>query len=114
MSTHDERLRTYWLQALVSAARAATSPAVRRAHAQAVATVAKSAPEPRAARLIADAVQLYTEPGACSCCVCQNIHSVALLILPGIRLSLVEDVCLILRRSPLQEMQAPGSSQACC
>ena len=84
MSTHDERLRTYWLQALVSAARAATSPAVRRAHAQAVATVAKSAPEPRAARLIADAVQLYTEPGACSCCVCQTNYSVALLMLPGI------------------------------
>ena len=50
----------------MSAARAATSPAVRRAHAQAVATVAKSALEPRAARLVADAVQLYSDPGACS------------------------------------------------
>ena len=98
----------------MSAARAATSPAVRRGHAQAVATVAKSAPEPRAAKLIADAVQLYTDPGACLCCVCQILHSVALLILPGGRLSLVEDMCLILRCSPLQEMQAPGSSQACC
>ncbi|CAK0785632.1 hypothetical protein CVIRNUC_008843 [Coccomyxa viridis] len=51
------------LKALMSAARTATSPAVRRGHAQAVATVAKSAPEPRAARLITDAVQLYTDPG---------------------------------------------------
>ena len=84
MSTHDERLRTYWLQALVSAARATTSPAVRRAHAQAVATVAKSAPEPRAAKLVADAVQLYSDPGVRSCCTCLNVHSIALLILPGV------------------------------
>lgn len=47
----------------MSAARTASSPAVRRAFAQATAAVAKTAPETRAAKLVADVVQLYSEPG---------------------------------------------------
>ena len=47
----------------MSAARSASSPTVRRSFAQAAATVAKTASEARTARLIADAVQLYSDPG---------------------------------------------------
>ena len=50
-------------QALMSAARTASSPAVRRSFAQAAAAVAKTASEARTAKLIADAVQLYSDPG---------------------------------------------------
>jgi len=50
-------------QALISAARMASSPAVRRSFAQAAAAVAKTASEARTAKLIADAVQLYSDPG---------------------------------------------------
>ena len=50
-------------QALMSAARTASSPAVRRSFAQAAAAVAKTASGARTAKLIADAVQLYSDPG---------------------------------------------------
>ena len=55
--------RIHVMQALLSAARSANSPAVRRSLAQAVAAVAKTASEARTAKLIADAAQLYSDPG---------------------------------------------------
>lgn len=54
----------FGMQALLSAARTANSPTVRRSFAQATVAVAKTASETRAAKLVADAVQLYSEPGA--------------------------------------------------
>ena len=51
-------------QALVGAARGEHSGAVRRAYAVAVAALARQAPEARVAKLVAEAVELYTEPGA--------------------------------------------------
>lgn len=47
----------------MSAARSASSPTVRRSFAQASAAVAKTASEARMAKLVADAVQLYSDPG---------------------------------------------------
>jgi hypothetical protein len=51
-------------QALVGAARGEPSGAVRRAYAAAAAALARQAPEARVAKLVAEAVGLYTEPGA--------------------------------------------------
>lgn len=55
-----------WLraQALVGAARGEHSGAVRRAYAVAAAALARQAPEARVAKLVAEAVEIYTEPGA--------------------------------------------------
>ncbi len=52
-------------QALVGAARGEPSGAVRRAYAAAAAALARQAPEARVAKLVAEAVGLYAEPGAC-------------------------------------------------
>jgi hypothetical protein len=51
-------------QALLGAARSEGSMAVRRSYAQAIAAVAKCASEAGVSRLVADAVRLYTDPGA--------------------------------------------------
>ncbi len=52
----------------MSAARSASSPTVRRSFAQAIAAVAKTASEARTAKLVADAVQLYSDPGVTHLC----------------------------------------------
>ena len=62
------------MQALLSAARSASSPAVRRSLAQAVAAVAKTASESRTAKLIADAVQLYSDPGGAHASIIQALR----------------------------------------
>ena len=51
------------LQALVGAAKGERSGGVRRAYASTAAQVAKFAPEPRVAKLVADAVELFHDPG---------------------------------------------------
>lgn len=51
------------VQALVGAAQAEKSLTVQRSYAQAAATVAKHASEARLAKLVEDAVALYTTPG---------------------------------------------------
>ena len=57
------------LQALISAARSASSPTVRRSFAQAAAAVAKTASEARTAKLVTDAVHLYSDPGVAHFCM---------------------------------------------
>ena len=55
--------------------------AVRRSYAQAVAAVAKAAPEAGRARLVADTVALYTQPGApfwALCALCRLWGSMGL------------------------------------
>lgn len=51
------------VQALVTAARAEKSTTVQRAYAQAAATVAKYSSEARVAKLVEEAVSMYTTPG---------------------------------------------------
>ena len=62
------------VQALLTAARAEKSTTVQRSYAQAAATVCKYASEARAAKLVEEAVDLYTTPGEFSqrffCCCC--------------------------------------------
>ena len=53
------------LQALVGAAQAEKSTTVQRSYAQAAATVAKHTSEARLAKLVQEAVALYTNPGVC-------------------------------------------------
>ncbi len=53
------------LQALVGAARSERSTAVKRSYAQAAAAVIKYAPEARAAKVVAEAAALYSDPGTC-------------------------------------------------
>ncbi len=47
----------------MQAAAAERSAAVRKAYAQAAASVAKTAPEARAAKMVQEAVDMYHEPG---------------------------------------------------
>ena len=47
----------------MQAAAAERSAAVRKAYAQAAASVAKTAPEARAAKMVQEAVDMYREPG---------------------------------------------------
>lgn len=51
------------IQALVTAARAEKSTTVQRSYAQAAASVARYASEARMAKLVEDAVTMYTLPG---------------------------------------------------
>jgi len=49
------------LQALVGAARAEPNGTVRRAYASATAAVVKYAPDARVGKLVAEAIEIYTE-----------------------------------------------------
>lgn len=51
------------VQALVTAARAEKSTTVQRSYAQAAATVAKYSSEAQVAKLVEEAVTMYTTPG---------------------------------------------------
>ena len=60
---HGSYSLLYPSQALVGAARVEKSSAVRRAYASSAATVARNAPDARVGKLVAEAVEMYTEPG---------------------------------------------------
>ena len=51
------------MQAMVTAARAEKSATVQRSYAQAAGTVAKYSSEARVAKLVEEAVTMYTTPG---------------------------------------------------
>lgn len=59
-------------QALVGAAVGERSGAVRRAYATAAAALARQAPEAQVAKLVAEAVALYTDPGAATAPSCYS------------------------------------------
>ena len=104
------------MQALLSAARTASSPTVRRSFAQATAAVAKIASETRAAKLVADAVHLYSDPGASLLLMASSwlIPSVEALQDNNLKTA----VCMCFRSYTMlcmvQETRCPGSWPGCC
>ena len=105
------------MQALLSAARTANSPTVRRSFAQATAAVAKTASETRAAKLVADAVQLYSDPGT-------SLLLMALWLMISVIIQTLQDsslktaVCMCFVSCTMlcmvQETRCPGSWRGCC
>ena len=107
------------MQALVTAARAEKSSTVQRSYAQAAATVAKYSSENRVAKLVEEAVTMYTTPGDAfllpdpSCTPPSPSHSplTLLYLMPSFSHSTPAwTPCLTLPTAPLPY---PASAQFC-